>query len=64
MTEKLWSMREQRHLVKGVRGTVFELAKHFGIPPKIAQSRISRYGWSIEKAVTEPMREDSRRKPS
>ena len=61
MTAKIWSMREQCHIVQGVRGTVFELAKHFGVPPKVAQSRIARYGWSVEKAVTEPMREDSRR---
>ncbi len=57
MSEKIWSMRDQRHLVRGVRGTVAELADHFGVPRTIAQARIRRYGWEVERAVTEPMRE-------
>lgn len=60
MSDKFWSMRDQCHIVRGVRGTVAELAKHFGVTPTIAQARIRRYGWDLEKAVTEPMREKAR----
>lgn len=53
-----FNTRNLRHTVKGMRGTVAQLAKHFGVVPvKLALNRVAKSGWSVERAVTEPLRE-------
>lgn len=43
------------HTVRGVEGTITDLAKHFGvISPSCARNRVAREGMSVEAAVTTP----------
>lgn len=57
-----FNTRNLRHTVRGMRGTVAQLAAHFGVVPvKVALSRVTKSGWSIERAVTEPLQENMSR---
>lgn len=57
-----WNTRYLRHTVNGVRGTIADLAKHFGVvSPKTALSRVTKNGWPIDRAVTEPLQENMSR---
>ena len=56
---------EIRYNVKGVRGSLIELAKHFGVvTPRTARMRFSEKGWPIERAVTEPLHKNMVRSSS
>lgn len=46
------------HTVNGVSGTASQLAAHFGVVSvKVALLRMSKSGWPLERAVTEPPKE-------
>ena len=40
---------------KGVRQSLAVLARAHGLAPKVVNSRVSRGGWSVEKALTTPV---------
>lgn len=45
-----------RHTVRGVTGTMGELARHFGINKNTVWTRIYRKGMSLEDALTTPVK--------
>ena len=48
--------RRSNHLitVNGETGLLFDIARKYGVSPKLVSKRINVYGWSDEKAVLEP----------
>ena len=50
--------RRSNHLitVNGETGLLFDIARKYGVSPKLVSKRINVYGWSDEKAVLEPKR--------
>lgn len=56
VTAKKWAHHATK-TVRGVTGTIVQLAQHFGVvTPKVAHRRISK-GWSVEDAVLTPLNE-------
>lgn len=56
-TEEILSSDGLDHLrqtVLGITGTIKELCKHFGISEGCVSTRLTRKGWSLEKALTTP----------
>lgn len=47
-------LNQYRKTVLGVTGTLPELCKHFSIEMNTVESRIKRYGMSLEEALTKP----------
>jgi hypothetical protein len=59
-----WNSKYLRHSVRGMRGTVAELATHFGVvTPRRALDRVTNSGWSVEDAVTTPTNQNRGRRP-
>lgn len=48
----------------GCRGTMSFLARRAGIPPRVAISRFKKYGWSVEEALTTPVRKRKKENPA
>jgi hypothetical protein len=48
--------RIERFTVRGVTGSLSQLARKFGVPGGIARQRIAKFGWTVEDAVTTPPR--------
>lgn len=56
-TEDILALDGQDHLrqtVLGITGTIKELCKHFGVSEGCVSTRLTRKGWSLEKALTTP----------
>lgn len=49
-------------LFKGKKMTISQWSSEVGIPASVIENRINRLGWSVDKALTQPMRELPRRK--
>lgn len=57
-----YTTKNSVHLVKGIRGTISELAEYFRVvTPRVARERVTKDGWSVDRAVTEPKRENMSR---
>lgn len=47
--------RNNRYItVNGETGILFDMARKYGVSPKLVHKRITQYGWSPEKAIFEP----------
>ena len=45
--------------VRGIKGTIPHFAREYNVPSATLRARIDKLGWSIEKALTEPIRKRS-----
>jgi len=63
MEEQTNRGKPQRYIeYRGEQRKLSELAKQHGIDPRTLATRIDRYGWTIEKAVNEPVKNGGIRK--
>ncbi len=55
--EQMNNMRTNRLLTyKGITKNISEWAKEYKIPYDVLQNRITKHGWSIERALTQPVK--------
>lgn len=40
--------------INGETGILFDMARKYGVSPKLVHKRITQYGWSPERAIFEP----------